>query len=946
MTKQRKHLTILFTDIASSSYLARHMEPEQYLALLNDIRRQLTDRVNAHGGSIIRIDGDGLLCVFGYPDVKETAVYEAVSTALEMHECIDNMRMDHPLTDGNLKLKTAIHSGVVLTLPGDMEVGRLEIIGEPTNFTAHLCDYAAPGEILVTEDALGRFSDHFEINKSRVVKLKGRKTSMRVNNITGLDINRQGVETTNNWSPFFGRHDAMQALNAFVTRPSEEPGLLFLQGTAGLGKTRLVKEFSKPLRARNVPVFYSNCEAFLGVRPLQPIFDISYELEALTVLDETTKPSLDAQVKLFQAAENKPDQSRNDLEDIVEAFVLKLERKEKHAIILVIDDWQWADKSTRAVVAGLLKKGPGSLKVILASRELDSVFSSMHKGTIIQLSPLKKETISAIVKAVVPNIEPFTKSRVEAFSGGNPLFLEELCHAVKDSRLGLEDYQSRSWMNSLIMERFYQLSQDEMDTVNIAAVIGLNIPIWLIEGVNGGVLKSDILRRLQESDFLFPEGKNLRFKHRITREAVYQLIDYTDRKNIHRDVVKTILDYTNSESQDIPHDLLAYHYSKSGESEKSIHHAMIAGNKALTSSSLDKAQAHFKLAIKLSEEIGVSFSKRLSLVMKYFLSTVADPNPNQTEMFVNLSEEAHRLKNMEGVAWSEYWLGNHLYGLGKPNKSVRHLRISYEATKLIDNSKLETQLTANLGQSYASACRYEKAFEYLDRAIQIKKENRSGSKGSGGLAYALSSKAYALGGQGYFTKAESYFDEAVEILQGDKAFVMTSILSQRACSCLWNGFSDVAQDYISAGLELSKATHSKYNYSQCMFMKALILYKDTQDDAHLQQMIEATNWLWHDGIGQNLSLNFANLAEIFSQRQDWPNTKKYAVLALQRSRSGDKMCESQTYCALATTALAGQARRYAQYYCSKAITSAQMRGSVRELENTKRFQDLNAITNH
>ena len=88
MLERRRHLIILFTDIASSSYIARQMEPEEYRSILEKIRQKLNEKVTAHQGTVIRSDGDGMLCVFGYPDVTENALYEAAKAALEMHKAV------------------------------------------------------------------------------------------------------------------------------------------------------------------------------------------------------------------------------------------------------------------------------------------------------------------------------------------------------------------------------------------------------------------------------------------------------------------------------------------------------------------------------------------------------------------------------------------------------------------------------------------------------------------------------------------------------------------------------------------------------------------------------------------------------------------------------------------------------------------------------------------
>ena len=66
--RERRLVTILFSDLSDSTGIAAGLEPELYADLLEQIRA-IADRViPAHGGDVIRIDGDGMLCIFGYPN--------------------------------------------------------------------------------------------------------------------------------------------------------------------------------------------------------------------------------------------------------------------------------------------------------------------------------------------------------------------------------------------------------------------------------------------------------------------------------------------------------------------------------------------------------------------------------------------------------------------------------------------------------------------------------------------------------------------------------------------------------------------------------------------------------------------------------------------------------------------------------------------------------------
>ena len=68
---QRRLLTLLFVDLSGSTAMAEWMEAEHYAAMLGGLRVLYERIVPHHGGVIVRIQGDGMLAVFGHPEVRE-----------------------------------------------------------------------------------------------------------------------------------------------------------------------------------------------------------------------------------------------------------------------------------------------------------------------------------------------------------------------------------------------------------------------------------------------------------------------------------------------------------------------------------------------------------------------------------------------------------------------------------------------------------------------------------------------------------------------------------------------------------------------------------------------------------------------------------------------------------------------------------------------------------
>jgi class 3 adenylate cyclase len=91
---QRRYLAILFSDLSDSSRLAGTMEAEDFSDLLQKLRRAYEDIVPKHGGTIVQIQGDGLLASFGYPEAHEDDGRRATEAALDLHDVVRSLRFD------------------------------------------------------------------------------------------------------------------------------------------------------------------------------------------------------------------------------------------------------------------------------------------------------------------------------------------------------------------------------------------------------------------------------------------------------------------------------------------------------------------------------------------------------------------------------------------------------------------------------------------------------------------------------------------------------------------------------------------------------------------------------------------------------------------------------------------------------------------------------------
>lgn len=954
----RRYLVIAFSDLSESTRISAALEPEIYSELLEDFRVIISEIVAKHGGEIIRIDGDGVIYVFGYPDTYEDAGRRATEAALELHNTIDRLQTPHSTKVTKLRMHTGIHSGIVLIRAGDMVRGRFEILGDPTNIAARLCDFAAAGEIIASDETLGADRMFFRTGQPRRINIHGKSENVLVYNVHGkiTTPNRYAARMKRGASAFAGRQDELRQLHACRTDAvSKGNQIAIVSGDAGVGKTRLISEFMQEAAIGGFSVHQGYCEAYLSARPLQPFahlilsiltteYGLAGEHDAAILRKHIS--SIDAALtdpimQILSLSDSRTSGGSPQIQDAMSALLRLLNGvKAREPLIVCIDDWQWADNASVQLLNMLIENLQTPALFVLATRDTDNIDAQMTKAAQITLRPLSADQSKRAIEQQLQSQDPFIVKQIQDLSGGNPLFIEELCHSIRSNAGGLEKYSRSASLQSLIYARFRRLPPEESKLVKTASVIGHMIPIWLLQKICSTTIDHAALSSLSEKDFIHGSDISgmLRFKHGITRDVVYESIDFKERQRMHQAIVEALHMRTETHhTEDMQHEALAFHYGQCGNSDRAIHYAILAGDNALKVSALDRAQAHYRDALDklMALEDRPEKAKLINTVVRKFgLACVVDPSRDQLSVLQAAAENAASLQDVNGEVWAEYWLGFILYGLGEPNLSIRHLEKARTRAETLTDDKLLIQIQANLGQSHATACEYEPALDLLDRAINIKRAHRSGARPSIGLSYSLSCKAFVLADQAKFNEAYQCFDDAVDALGGVEHEMLASILTQRSASCLWHGRTDEAIELAEQARDVAERAKARYLFVMSLALAAAARLQQSNNQDALQVLLETTEWLETSARQQFVSLNYGWLAAALVQSQNYQLARRHAAHAVGRARKGDRLGEAMAYRAAARAASAQFNQKHAKRYLKRAYQSADIRNSPHERAKT------------
>jgi class 3 adenylate cyclase/tetratricopeptide (TPR) repeat protein len=945
---RRRILTVLFTDLSDSSGLAERMEAEEFWDLIELFRGVAHEVVPRHGGFVARMQGDGLLALFGYPDPREDDGRRAAEAALDLTCELGRRAAAAGLAPDLLRVHSGIHAGLVLTQEGDIERGRVDVVGEVVNTAARLCGLAGAGELLASEDSLGPHAQLFEASARRRAALRGRSEPLDVLRIgerrhaaRRIDASaRRGVV------PFVGRSAALQWLAAQADPAGGGVRLACVTGEAGVGKTRLLDEFVAGLEAGCHAVLRGGCENYLGAELLQPFMQcLRPHAEALAAApapepgdEKAQRRHDDLRLLLAAGAHSLPPGRR------AQALVQALRALAAGRIVtLVLDDWQWSDDASRqalqAVVAGL-----APLRLVVAQRtDLQDDDPTLAGAARLALQPLDAEASARAVAAWLPQVDPFTEQAVVRASGGSPLFIEELCHSVASGQggRGAPAPQGSAWLFSLVASRLARMPGDLMALLQVASVAGMALPGALLDGVAGPGSE----RRLREADLghgmLQPgdEPGELRFRHGLTRDAVYGTVDLQRRRELHLRVAQWV-EATGAArpGQPLPAEALAHHYLQAGRHEQAAQFAEQAGDRALAAMALDRARAHFLAALDAIRQLPMLSRpmalKWCSLAERLGQTCVFDPldSAHGLGYFDRAAALAAAEGDVDALARAEYWTAYVNYGRGRPRQAVRASEAALQHAQQSGDPRLVAQVQATLGQSLASAGQSERALALLEEAVRSKREHsRPGSGTAIGSAYSLGRMGYTLGDLGRFDEAAQRFAEAFALL-GDVPHSVGASVRELVCAVqLWQGRWQEAFEIGLEGAELAFRCRSRYLTAMGRALAHCGAWALREDEASLRALHDATVWIEARGGAVSTSLNYGWLVHACRHAGDHALMRRHAAQLMQRARLQDTHGLAHGCRALARDAHeSGRPDRVA-HYLSVADRAAAMRGSAREV---------------
>ncbi|WP_426501490.1 adenylate/guanylate cyclase domain-containing protein [Streptomyces sp. D54] len=279
---ERKPVTVLFCDLVGSTALSGVLDPETLRTVTLRYFEAMSAEIVARGGTPEKFIGDAVMAVFGVPVVRDDDARRALAAALGMRRALARLNEELDATLGiELTTRIGVNTGQVVA-GSDTTARQALVSGETVNIAARLEQNAGPGEILIGPETLLAAGPTVRAEPTGPLRLKGKRDSVEAHRL--LALGADDPELLRRFDvPFVGRDAERQALDAALERAAlgDGAGLLRVTGEAGIGKTRLVREWLAPRSASGALVYGAGrCRSYGDHGTLAPLADAVRSLVA------------------------------------------------------------------------------------------------------------------------------------------------------------------------------------------------------------------------------------------------------------------------------------------------------------------------------------------------------------------------------------------------------------------------------------------------------------------------------------------------------------------------------------------------------------------------------------------------------------------------------------------------------------------------------------------
>jgi DNA-binding CsgD family transcriptional regulator/tetratricopeptide (TPR) repeat protein len=425
---------------------------------------------------------------------------------------------------------------------------------------------------------------------------------------------------------FIGRAHQLAALRSAYDRSiTREPAVVFLGGEAGVGKTRIVGEFTTAVSSNGARLLTGGCiELSEGSLPFAPIVEALRELiqgAGADEIDELLGPARSEFGRLLPELNGESassgvvgvnlDSAQTRFFEVFLGFLHRL--AESSPTVLVIEDLHWADDSTRDLLTFLIRnlRQPGIMLLVTYRSDevhrrhpLRPFLSSLDRLDGVERLELQRFDRGEVYQQLrsILDRNPDLELVDQAFqlSEGNPFYVEELIvTGYEPTKAGLP-----SSLLDAVLVRVETLSKGSQEMLKVAATAGKRVDHALLECISSldGSSLGDALRDAVAHHILVPDANesSYAFRHALIREAIYSDLLPAERTSLHAAFAEVLQRRPDLSSRDAAAAAeLAYHFHEAKLSDAALRASIEAGRAAEEVLAFSEALTQYERALEL-----------------------------------------------------------------------------------------------------------------------------------------------------------------------------------------------------------------------------------------------------------------------------------------------------------------------------------------------------------
>jgi adenylate cyclase len=636
---ENRFVSILFADIKGFTDMSELLDHEIVQELFDQLMISFSDCVIKYGGYVDKYEGDLIMAHFGSFEFMEQVSRRAVYAGLEIIEVINRynkIRISIPelaKIETDLAIRVGINSGWVTTGKiGLKREGDFTIYGDVVNLASRMESNGFPNKITLPKDIKKELEAYFEFDFYRRKKIKGIEKPIPLYFVKDIKPNVIAREVSN--TDFVGRQEVLQHLTDIyeqsISQLNENQALQIvgIKAAAGIGKTRLTREFCKAIDSEAYiseisPMIQNPYTSFLSL--LRAMLGLSTSCSGTTTTREFSQAFKDLLRKLSPQSAKYLQEQKSIYHDLLCAdmhtkeldpqetvseinyallILIRIFAEKSRAkglpLMLIFEDLHFADERSINALEYLVKNlllielpfEQTNFRIILLMlyRDAFSPNQLIQKYPLfeeIELRELDEREIEQFMGNKINDKELVTKFLpvLAKKSAGNPMFIEEWLHLLHDNLKSGADFcwDTGSIPNSisaLILTRLNKLDPQSRKFTQHATTIGMCFKEYLLR-----LLEADLrncpaaeieIEPIYASDILSKSDDNtdevtLTFKHELYLQAIYNTMLKSNRKILHGIVAEIIEKVYHKEIKNW-YFALADHYERAGMQTKCLHY--------------------------------------------------------------------------------------------------------------------------------------------------------------------------------------------------------------------------------------------------------------------------------------------------------------------------------------------------------------------------------------